>query len=118
MQNPSRTILLLELRILRIEVAFRLSLGVEVIQIAEELVESVLRRQMPVPITQMILAELTRRIPLRLQHIRYGRHPIRDAVRISRHADGEQSGTERLLTQNERSAAGGAALLPIGVCEE
>ena len=47
----------------------RLLLGVEVIQVPEELVEPVGGRQELVQITEMILAELTGRIPQRLEQL-------------------------------------------------
>jgi hypothetical protein len=53
------TVLLPELWILRIVVAFGLFLCVQVIEIAKELVEAVVGRQMFVAVTKMILAELT-----------------------------------------------------------
>ena len=116
--NAARTELLLELRILRIEVAFRFLLGVEVVEIAEELVEAVIGRQVLVLIAQVVLAELPGRVTLRLQRIGDRRHPVRDAVRIARHADGQQAGAKRLLPEDEGRPPGGAALLAVGVREE
>ena len=43
------------------------------------------------------------------------RHPVRDAVRISRHADRQQACSKRLLAENEGRPAGRAALLSIRV---
>ncbi len=45
----------------------RLLFRIQVIQVAEELVEAVVRRQMLVLVAQVILAELARRVALRLQ---------------------------------------------------
>src|SRR5262245_47971498 len=59
-------ILFLEIRILRVEVALGLLLGVEVVEIAEELIKAVLGRQMLVAIAEMVLAELAGGVALRL----------------------------------------------------
>jgi hypothetical protein len=42
-------------------------------------------------------AELARRIALRLQHIRDGGHPIRNAVWVTGHADGQLPGDVSFL---------------------
>ena len=73
---------------------------------------------MLVPVAEMVLPELTRRISLRLQDIGDGRHPVGDAVRISRHPDRQKAGAEGLHPEDERGAAGGAALLAIAVGED
>src|SRR5262249_48381329 len=85
--DASRTVLLSELRILRIEVPLGFLFGVQVIEIAEELVEPMLGRQVLVAITEVILAELPRRIALRLHHVGYCGSPRRNAVRIAGHSD-------------------------------
>ncbi|MBM1003054.1 MAG: hypothetical protein N839_0011630, partial [Desulfofustis sp. PB-SRB1] len=46
----------------------RLFLGIEVIKIAEELVKAVVRRQMLVEVTQVVLAELPGRVAHGLEH--------------------------------------------------
>ena len=97
--------------------ALGLLLGVEVVEVAEELVEPVVGRQMLVVIAEMVLAELAGRVALGLHDIGDRGHPVRDAVRVSRHADGQQAGTERLLAEDERRTTRGTALLPIGVGE-
>ena len=88
------------------------------IEIAEELVEAVLGRQMFVAIAEMVFAELSGGIALGLHHVGDGRHPVLDAVRIARHADREQPGPEWLLAENERCASGRAALLAVGIGED
>ena len=113
LDHAARAVLLLELRVLGIEVALRLLLGVEVVEVAEELVEAVLGRQMLVAVAEMVLAELAGRIALRLHDVGDGRHPVLDAMRIAGHADRQQAGAERLLAEDERGAAGGAALLAV-----
>ena len=49
-----------ELRVLRIVGVLRLLLGIEVIEVAEELVEAVVGRQELVLVAEMVLAELAR----------------------------------------------------------
>src|SRR5262245_699430 len=88
------------------------------IEVAEEFVEAVLGRQMLVTIAEVVLAELSGCVALGLQGIGNGRHPILNAVRISRHADSEEAGPERLLAEDERRTTGGAALLAVGVGED
>src|SRR5262249_55637358 len=96
--DAARSELLFELRILRIEIAFWLFLSVEVIEIAEELVEAMISRQMVVVIAEMVLAELAGRISLSFQDVGDRRHPIGNAMRVARHPDRQQAGPERLLT--------------------
>ena len=52
---------------------FGFVLGVQVIEVAEELVEAVHGGQEFVAIAEMVLAELPGRIALRLQQLGYGR---------------------------------------------
>ena len=59
LQHAAWSELLAELRVLRIVRVFRLFLGVEVIEVAEELVEAVHGRKMLVAVTEMVLAKLT-----------------------------------------------------------
>jgi hypothetical protein len=59
-QDAAGPVVLLELRVLGIEVALGLLLGVEVVEIAEELVEPVVGRQVLVPVAEVVLAELSR----------------------------------------------------------
>ena len=89
MDHPTRTVLLPELWILRIIVTFRLLLGIQVIQVAKELIEAMVGREMLVAITEMVLAELARRVAERLQQFGNGRLVLGDALRRTRHADGQ-----------------------------
>ncbi len=66
MDDAARTKLLLELGILRIVRVFGLFLGVEVIQVAEKLVEAVIRRQHLVAVAQVVLAKLAGDVALSL----------------------------------------------------
>jgi hypothetical protein len=72
-QHASGSEALLELRVLRIVRVFRLFLRIKVIEVAEELVEAVRRRQELVLVAQMVLAELAGRGAQRLQQVRDGR---------------------------------------------
>lgn len=70
------------------EVEFlRFLLGVEVVEVAEPLIEAMHRGQKLVTITQMILAELRRGIPDRLEHLRQGGIFLLDAAFRTRDAD-------------------------------
>ena len=60
LEHAARAPLGLERRVLRIVGQFRLFLGVEVIEVAEELVEAVDRRQRLVAVADVVLAELAR----------------------------------------------------------
>ena len=116
-EHAARSELLLEFRILGIVPQFRLFLGVEVIEIAEELVEAVHGRQIFVAIAEMVLAELTGGVAERLQHFRDGRVFRVQSDRCAGHADLGQAGADRVLTGDEARAAGRAALLAVPVGE-
>ncbi len=107
-----------ELRVLRIVIGLRLLFRVEVIEIAEELVEAVIGRQVLVPVAKMVLAELAGGIAVVLQQIGDGRAPLRYAVIGAGHADGQKTRSERVLPEDERRASGRAALLGVVVREQ
>ena len=58
LEDAARPELLSEIRVLRVVGVFGLFLGVQVIQIAEELIEAMHRRQVLVAIAEVVLAEL------------------------------------------------------------
>ena len=118
MQHAARPELLPELGILRIVVGLGLLLGIEVVEIAEELVEPVHGRQVLVAVAEVVLAELAGGVALRLEQVGNRRRPVGDALRRTRHADGEQPRAERVLTEDEGGAAGGATLLGVEVGEQ
>jgi hypothetical protein len=62
-----------ELRALRVVGVLRLLLGVQVVEVAEELVEAVVRRQELVLVAEVVLAELSGGIAERLQDLRDAR---------------------------------------------
>ena len=116
-QHAARAEALLERRVLRIVRILRLFLGIEVIEVAEELVEAVHRRQKFVLVAQMVLAELAGGVAERLQQFGDGRVFRPQADIGARHADLGQAGADRVLAGDERGAAGGAALLAVVVGE-
>src|SRR3990170_5005531 len=118
MEYTARAVFLLKLGILRVVIGFGLFLSVEVVEIAEELVEPMHRRQMLVAVAEVVLAELAGRVTLLLEQVGDCRRPFGDALRRARHADGEQTCAERVLAEDERRASRGAALLGVGVGEQ
>ena len=117
-QHAPGTEALLEGRVLRIvRVLLGFLFGVEVVEIAEELVEAVRRRQIFVPIAQMVLAELAGGVAQRLQQFRDGRVFRVETDRGSRHADLGQAGADRVLPGDEGGAPRRAALLAVVIGE-
>jgi hypothetical protein len=94
-----------------------LFLGVEVIEVAEELVEAMVGRQHVVQVAEVVLAELTSGVPLLLEQRRDGDDLLRHADRRARQADLRQPGAIHALAGDERSAPGGAALLAVRIRE-
>ena len=116
-QHAARPELLLELRVLRVVRVFRLFFGIEVVQVAEELVEAVHRRQMLVAIAEMVLAELAGGVAQGLEQFSHGRVVRMQAVGGAGHAHLGQPGADRVLAGHERGAARRAALLRVVVGE-
>ena len=90
-------------RVLRVIRQFRLFLGVEMIEIAEELVEAVHGRQRLVSITDMILAELPRGVAEVLEQAADRRIELAHAHRRAGKADLGQSGANTMLTGEKRA---------------
>ena len=116
--TPRGPNLQLELGVLRIVGVLRLVLGVEVIEVAEELVEAVHGRQELVAVAEMVLAELSGRVAERLEQLGERRVLVRQAFLRSRQADLQEAGAHRALAGDERGAAGGAGLLAVIVGED
>ena len=117
LQHAARSVFLSERGILRIVVILGLFLGVQVIEVAEEFVESVNRRQMLVAVAEVVLAELAGGVAEALHEF-----PDRGILgaqteRRARHADLGETSTDRRLAGNKRRATGGAALLPVEIGE-
>ena len=72
----------------------RLLLGVEVVEVAEELVEAVVGRQIFVAVAEMVLAELAGRVAERLQRLGDRDVAILQADRRTGDADLGQAGTQ------------------------
>ena len=118
LEHAARTELLAESRVLRVVGILRLLLGIEVIEVAEELVEAVHRRQMLVAVAEMVLAELAGGVAERLHDVGDARIERPEAELGAGQADLGQAGADRRLAGDEGGAAGGAALLAIPVGED
>ena len=117
-QHAARAVLRLEGRILRIVDVLRLLLGIEVIEVAEELVEAVHGRQEVVAVAEVVLAELAGDVALRLQEVGDGRVLLRQPLRRARQADFQQAGADRRLAGDEGGAPRRARLLAVVVGED
>jgi hypothetical protein len=95
----------------------RLLLGVQVVQVAEELIEAVDRRQVLVQVTQMVLTELPCRVAQRLHQLGNGRVLGLQADIGARHTHLAQPSPVDALPGDERRTARRAALLPIRIGE-
>ena len=106
------------LRRLRIVRVFGLFLGVEVIEVAEELVEAVHGRQELVAVAEVVLAELAGHVALGFEQFGERRVLVREALLRRRQPDLEQAGADRALASDEGGAAGGTGLLRVIVGED
>ena len=118
LQHAARAELGAELGILRVVGILRLLLGVEVVEVAEEFVEPVDRRQELVAVAEMVLAELAGRVALRLEQLGERRILLGKSFLGARQADLEKTGAEAGLAGDERGAPGGAGLLRVMVGED
>ena len=116
-EHAARAELRAERRVLRVIRQLGLFLGIEVIEVAVELVEAVHRRQEFVAVAQMVLAELAGRIALRLQQLGDRGILLAQAQRRAGQADLGEAGAQARLAGDERGAARRAALLGIDVGE-
>ena len=97
----------LELRALRVVGVLRLILRVEVIEVAEKLVEAMNGRQELIAVAEMILAELSGHIALRLEQFGERRVLVRQPFLSARQPDLQKAGAHRALAGDERGASGG-----------
>jgi len=118
MQHAARTEHFFELRILRVVRQLRLFLGVEVVQVAEELVEAVNGRKKLVAIAEVVFAELARGVAKRLEQLGDRRVLRLKADGGAGHSDFCQAGSDRILPGDEAGAPGRAALLRVVVREK
>ena len=85
-KDAARTEAQLELRVLRIVGVLGLVFGIQVVEIAEELIEAVNRRQKLVAVAEMVLAELSGHIALRLEQFGKRRVLLRQPFLCTRQA--------------------------------
>jgi hypothetical protein len=110
-QRAARTEPGLERRVLRIVRVLRLLLGIQVVEVAVELIEAVHRRQEFVSIAEMVLAELAGGVAERLQRLCDRDIVGAEADHGARDADLREAGAESRLPGDERGSACRAALL-------
>lgn len=91
---------------------------VEVVEDPVEFIEAMNRGQVFVAIPEMVLADLRRRIPERLEEIRDRRIGILQALFRGGKADFQQARAERRLPGDEGGASRGAGLLSVVVGEQ
>ena len=108
---------LAERRVLRVVLVLGLFLGVEVVEIAEELVEPVVGGQVLVAVAQVVLAELRRRVAERLEQLGDGRVLAAQTFPGAGEADLGQAGAKRVLPGDEGRPTRGTALLTVEVGE-
>ena len=116
--HPARAELLLELGVFRVVGVFRLLLGVQVVEVAEEFVEAVIGRQHLVAVTEVVLAELAGDVTERLEQPGDGRVFLLHTFRRTRQSDLGQAGADGRLAGDESGATGRAALLAVPVGEQ
>jgi len=119
-QHAARPVLLLEFRkVLRVRIVHFLGflLRVQVIQVAEKLVEAVHRRQVLVAVTEVVLAELPGAIAERLERLCDGDVLGLEAELRAGKAYLGEAGAQTALAGDERRAASSAALLRVRVGE-
>ena len=88
------------------------------IEVAEELVEAMLRRQHLVAVAEVVLAELAGDVALRLEQVGDGRVFRLQAFGRAGQPDLGEAGANRRLPGDEGRATGGAALLAVPVGEQ
>src|SRR5271170_3083557 len=114
-EHATRTELLPEVRVLRVIGVFRLFFGVEVVEVAEKLVEAMDRRQMFVTIAKVVLAELAGSVTEILEKLRDSRILGLEAESSAGRSDLGQTSADWRLPGDEGGATGSAALLSVEV---
>ena len=104
-------------RVLRIVRQLRLFLGVEMVEVAEELVEAVHGRQRLVAVADVVLAELAGGVAEVLEQAADRGIELAHAHRRAGEAHLGESGADAVLAGEERRAARGARLLAVVVQE-
>ena len=103
--------------VLRVVRQLRLLLGIEVVEVAEELVESVDRGQRLVAIADVVLAELAGRVAHVAQQAADGGILLAHAHGRARKSHLREAGADAVLAGEESRATGGARLLAVIVKE-
>ena len=116
-QHATRAVFLSERRVLRIVRIVGFFLGIEVVEVSEELIESVHGGQMLIAIAEVVLAELAGGIAETLHEIPNRRILEAETKRRARRADLGEACTDRRLARNKGGASGSATLLPIEIRE-
>jgi hypothetical protein len=116
-EDTARAKLLAKLWILGIVRIFGFFLGVEVIEIAEELIETMHCWQMLVAVAKMVLAKLAGGVAEVLQELCNRRILGTKAQRRSRHTNLRQTGPDWCLARDEGSPSSSATLLAVEVRE-
>jgi len=89
-----------------------------VVERAVEFIEAVDSGQMLIPVTEMVLAELSGGVALGLEQLGDGHVAGLEALRGARHADFGVAGAQAALAGDERGAPRRAALLGVLVGED
>src|SRR5689334_20697234 len=96
----------------------RLVLCIEVIEVAEELIEAMHRREELVRVAEVVLAELPRGIAERLEQLGERRIPVGQSLLGARQAHLQQSSSHRALSGDESRPPGSTGLLAIVVGQD
>ena len=115
LQHAARAVFLSERRVLRIVRIVGLFLGIEVVEVSEELIESVHGGQMLVAIAEVVLAELAGRIAEILHELPNRGILEAQTERRAWRADLGEAGSDWRLASNKGGASGSATLLPIEI---
>src|SRR5205814_7767019 len=117
-EHAARAEPLLERGVLRVVGVLGLLFGIQMVEVAEELVEAVDRRDELVAVAEVVLAELARRVALRLEQVGDRRVLVGEPLGSAREADLQQPGADRRLAGDEGRSPGRAALLGVGIGED
>ena len=117
MQHAAGAEFLTERRILRVVEVLRLFLRIQVIEVAEEFIKAVHRRQVLVAVALMVLAELAGGVALALEDRGHRHVGLLPALGGTGQADLRHATANRYRAADEGCAAGRAALLRVIVGE-
>ena len=96
----------------------RFILGIQMIEVSKEHIEAMHRRQELVAVAEMVLAELTGRVTLRLEQLGDCRIFLRQPLLCRRQSDFQQPRAQWRLSGDERGAAGCTGLLAVIISED